>query len=114
MDRMSTGVTQSADSRPSRNGLVGISLMNSADTEAAVEHIQETQPDTTISFRDCFYKLERPGVLHFNMAGISEIAGREIDTDIFLVNMSTYYGRIVVGDGRVDIYSDIQPDRFKD
>ena len=53
-------------------------------------------------------------MLSFDMAELSEIAGREIDTDIFLVNMSTYYGRIVVGDGRVDIYSEIQPDRFKD
>ena len=43
-----------------------------------------------------------------------QLAGRTIDTDIFLVNMSSYYGRIVVGDGRVDIYADIQPDRFKD
>ena len=111
---MSTSVTQTPDARRSGTAMVGISLMSSADTEAAVEHIQETQPDASISFRDCFYKIERPGVLHFDMAGLSEIAGREIDTDIFLVNMSTYYGRIVVGDGRVDIYADIQPDRFKD
>lgn len=95
------------------NHTVGISLMNSADTEAAIEHIRETQPDAHVSFRDTFYKIEREDLLSFDMAELSEIAGREIDTDIFLVNMSTYYGRIVVGDGRVDIYSDIQPDRFK-
>jgi len=96
------------------NRSVGISLMSSADTEAAVEHIRESQPDADISFRDAFYKIERADRLSFDMAELSEIAGRDIDTDIFLVNMSTYYGRIVVGDGRVDIYADIQPDRFKD
>jgi propane monooxygenase coupling protein len=91
---------------------VGISLITSSDTEAAVEHIQETQPDATISFRDVFYKIERDGILSFDMAEISELAGRDIDTDIFLVNMSTYYGRIVVGDGRVDLHAEIKPARF--
>jgi len=95
-------------------GRVGISLITGSDTEAAVEHIQETQPDATISFRDVFYKIERDGGLSFDMAAISEIAGRDIDTDIFLVNMSTYYGRIVVGDGRVDLHAEIKPERFQD
>jgi hypothetical protein len=93
---------------------VGISLMNSSDTQAAVEHVGETQPDARIDFRDCFYKIERADSLGFDMAQLSDIAGRDIDTDIFLVNMASYYGRIVVSDGRVDIYADIQPDRFKD
>nr|AAS19483.1 PmoB [Mycobacterium sp. M156] len=92
-----------------KNRKVGISLMNSSDTEAAVEHISETQPDATIDFRDCFYKIERDEQLSFDMEQLSEIAGRDIDTDIFLVNMSSYYGRIVVGDGRVDLFSDPLP-----
>lgn len=95
-------------------GRVGISLMTSSDTEAAVEHVTETQPDANVDFRDCFYKIERDGQLSFDMAELSELAGRDIDTDIFLVNMASYYGRIVVGDGRIDIFADIQPDRFKD
>jgi propane monooxygenase coupling protein len=103
-----------AEESTATKGRVGISLMASGDTEAAVEHVRETQPDATIDFRDCFYKVERDDQLSFTMADISEIAGRDIDTDIFLVNMSTYYGRIVVGDGRIDIFSDIRPDRFKD
>src|SRR5262245_9740513 len=92
-----------------KNRKVGIALMNSSDTEAAVEHIRETQPDASIDFRDCFYKIERDEHLNFDMEEISEIAGREIDTDIFLVNMSSYYGRIVVGDGQVKLYSDPLP-----
>jgi hypothetical protein len=104
-------VTAPTSTKTSR---VGISLMASSDTEAAVEHIQETQPDATIDFRDCFYKIEREGQLSFDMAELSEIAGRDIDTDIFLVNMSSYYGRIVVGDGRVDLFSEIKPERFQE
>jgi len=85
---------------------VGISLMNSSDTQAAIEHVAETQPDAS--------KIERDDLLSFDMAAVSELAGRDIDTDIFLVNMSSYYGRIVVGDGRVDIHADILPERFQD
>lgn len=96
------------------NSSVGISLTSSSDTEAAIEHIKETQPDAKIDFRDCFYKIERQDQLSFDMRELSDIAGREIDTDIFLVNMASYYGRIVVGDGRVDIYADIKPARFLD
>lgn len=99
---------------PTAVGRVGISLITGADTEAAVEHIRETQPDATISFRSVFYKIERHGGLSFDMAAISEIAGRDMDTDIFLVNMSTYYGRIVVEDGRVELFSEIRPERFQD
>jgi propane monooxygenase coupling protein len=95
-------------------GRVGISLMAGSDTEATIEHIRETQPDATVDFRDCFYKIEREGQLSFDMEAISELAGRDIDTDIFLVNMPTYYGRIVIGDGRIDIFSEIKPARFKD
>lgn len=111
---MNAGSTTATEEPTTPKGRVGISLMASGDTEAAVEHVRETQPDATVDFRDCFYKVERDEQLSFTMAEISEIAGRDIDTDIFLVNMSTYYGRIVVGDGRIDIFADIRPDRFKD
>lgn len=93
---------------------VGISLMRSAETEAAVELVGEEFPDARVSFRDCYYKIERSGLLEFDMAKLSERVGREIDTDIFLVNMSSYYGRMVVSDGRVQIFSEIVPERFRD
>lgn len=95
-------------------GRVGISLMAGGDTDSTLEYVRESQPAASVDFRDCYYKIECDDQLGFDMAEISEIAGRDIDTDIFLVNMSTYYGRIVVGDGRIDIYSEIRPDRFKD
>lgn len=99
---------------PAPRETVGISLMTSADTEAAVAMIREEDPSVRISFRDAFYKIESEGVIEFDMARLSERLGRPIDTDIFLVNMSTYYGRMVVSDGKVAIHSDIQPERFRD
>ena len=93
---------------------VGISLMASAETEAAVEYIRESAPDASVDFREVFYKIERPGSLEFDMGKISEYLGRELDTGSFLVNMSSYYGRIVVSNGKVEIFSAIVPERFND
>jgi propane monooxygenase coupling protein len=95
-------------------GTVGISLMASVETEAAIAFLRETAPDAMVSFRDCFYKIERPGLLEFDMEAIGEHLGRQFDTDLFLVNMSTYYGRMVVEPGKVRIHTEIQPDRFKE
>jgi propane monooxygenase coupling protein len=94
--------------------MVGISLMASAETEAAVDYIREHSPDATIDFRDVFYKIERPGRLEFDMHEISDYLGRDLDTSTFLVNMSSYYGRIVVSNGKVEIFSEIVPERFSD
>jgi hypothetical protein len=93
---------------------VGISLMVSSDTEAIVEITREKYPDATIDFRDCFYKVEREGSLDWNMDEVGERLGRPYDTDLFLVNMSSYYGRIVLSDGRVWLSSEIVPERFRD
>jgi hypothetical protein len=92
---------------------IGITLMASADTEAAVAMVEEERSDVRIAFRGVTYKLEADDVLEFDMAKLGERLGRPIDTDLFLVNMSTYYGRMVVSDGMVRIYSDIQPERFQ-
>jgi propane monooxygenase coupling protein len=93
---------------------VGISLMRSAETEAAVELIRDELPDARISFRDCYYKIERAGLIEFDMEKLGERVGREIDTDLFLVNMSSYYGRMVVSDGKIQIFAEILPERFRD
>jgi propane monooxygenase coupling protein len=92
---------------------IGISLMSSADTEAAVAVIREEQPAARVSFRGVFYKIEADDVLEFDMQKLGERLGRPIDTDLFLVNMSSYYGRLVVSDDMIRIYSDIQPERFQ-
>ena len=93
---------------------VGISLMVSADTEAIVELTRQKYPDAKIDFRDCFYKVEREGSFEWSMDDVGERVGRPYDTDLFLVNMSSYYGRIVVADAQVQISSEMVPDRLRD
>lgn len=93
---------------------VGLSLMVGEETEAAVDWIKEAYPDTQIKFRDCYYKIERDDVLEFDMPAISELLGRELTTEMFLVSMSTYYGRMVRSNDKIQIFADILPERFKD
>ena len=71
-------------------------------------------PDAKITDNDCFYKVEREGLLRFDMADLSERLGRDYTVHDFLVNMTSYYGRIVVSDDAVEIYADILPERFRD
>ncbi len=96
------------------NNSVGISLMKSDETRATLDYLKESANDARVSDRDCYYKIERDNKLEFDMEGISDFLGRDLDTDIFLVNMSSYYGRIVVSDGKVEIFSEIKPERFND
>jgi propane monooxygenase coupling protein len=93
---------------------VGISLIGSAETAVAIEMVAEEMPDAKITDNDCFYKIERDGLLSFNMAELSDRLGREYTVHDFLVNMTSYYGRIVVSDAAVEIYADILPERFRD
>jgi len=94
--------------------VVGISLIGSAETSVAVEMVAEEMPDAKITDNDCFYKIERKGLLTFNMADLSERLGRDYTVHDFLVNMTSYYGRIVVSDAAVEIYAEILPERFRD
>jgi propane monooxygenase coupling protein len=110
-------VSQSKDkplsSREKNRNHVGISLMVSQDTEAIVEVTRATYPDATIDFRDCYYKIERDGELKWSMDAIGDVIGKKYDTDLFLVNMSTYYGRINVQEGEIAISAEIAPQRFR-
>ena len=83
--------------------------MLSAETETAVELVREQMPDAAVCFRGPYCKIE----LDFDMAKLGDRLGRDIDTDTFLVSMSSYYGRIVVSDHHVTIHPEILPDRFR-
>ena len=93
---------------------IGISLIGSAETSAALELIQDEYPDVVITDNDCFFKVERDGLLRFDMEKLSERLGRHLTVHDFLVNMTSYYGRIVINDGVVEIHAEILPERFRD
>jgi alkene monooxygenase coupling protein len=99
---------------PKVRDTVGISLMGSEETTAALELVRAEMPDARISDRGCFYKIEREMLFELDMAKLGEILGRPITVHQFLVNMSSYYGRIVINDGLLQIHSDILPARFRD
>jgi propane monooxygenase coupling protein len=104
----------SAKDRTRVRDTVGISLIGSAETAVAIEMVADEMPDAKISDHDCYYKIEREGLLSFDMANLSDRLGRDYTVHDFLVNMTSYYGRIVVNDSSVEIYADILPERFRD
>jgi propane monooxygenase coupling protein len=53
-------------------------------------------------------------MLRFDMAELGDRVGRAFTVQDFLVNMTSYYGRIVINDGVVEIHSEILPERFRD
>lgn len=93
---------------------VGISLIGSEETRAAIEYAKDEMPDAKITDNDCYFKIDREGMLKFDMADLGERIGRDYTVHDFLVNMTSYYGRIVVNDGVVEIHSEILPERFRD
>lgn len=93
---------------------VGISLIGSAETTAAIEMVRETMPNAKITDNDVYYKVEQEDLLRFDMAELASRLGHEYTVHDFLVNMTSYYGRIVINDGVVEIHSEILPERFRD
>ncbi len=92
---------------------IGISLMGSEETRAAIELVRTTMPDATVTDHGCFYKIEREHLLELDMASLGELIGRPITVAEFLVHMASYYGRIVINDGLLQIHSEILPQRFR-
>src|SRR6266542_2835297 len=77
--------------------------------------VPSTGTRSVMAFYDKLWtRIERDGLLEFDMANLSERLGRELTVHDFLVNMTSYYGRIVVQDGLVQIHSEILPERFRD
>ena len=93
---------------------VGISLIGSEEAEVVLDMVRDEMPDARIGAHDCYYKIERDGLLEFRMADLSERLGRDLTVHDFLVIMTSYYGRIVVQDGLIQIHSEILPERFRD
>jgi alkene monooxygenase coupling protein len=106
--------TSQAGDRARERDTVGISLIGSEEAKTAVDMVHDEMPDAKVDDHDCYYKIEREGLLEFDMADLSERLGRELTVHDFLVNMTSYYGRIVVQDGLVQIHSEILPERFHD
>lgn len=93
---------------------VGISLIGSEETTAAIAMVREMMPGVKVTDNDCYFKVEGEGKLVFDMEELGSRIGRDYTVHDFLVNMTSYYGRIVINDGVVEVHSEILPERFRD
>ena len=60
-----------------------------------------TKPNVTITYQPALIRIDGEGKLIFKMDEISEILGKEMTAEIFEVNTSTHYGRMVRVDDNV-------------
>ena len=106
-----SGGPRAAAASGRHSGYVGASLIGSDETETAIELLRRDYPDVEVSDRGAYYKVERRGSLTIDMAALGELLGRDIDVHEFLVQLSSYYGRIQVSDGKLELHSEINPSR---
>lgn len=92
--------------------IVGVSLMGGEEARAAIAALTEHDPTVQVKERGGYYKVERSGALEFDLAAIARHLGRPLTAYEFLVNVSSFYGRIDVADGFVRVVAEIQPARF--
>lgn len=81
-----------------RGQRVGLCLMKSEEAEAVVEHLAETCPAVTVEDHVTFYLAEADGEIVLDLPAIADRLGRPLPINAFLVVMSSYIGRVVVGD----------------
>ena len=80
----------------------GVTMNDSVEARAIAEFMAE-KPGVTVTYQPALIRIDGDGKLVFKMDEISEYLGREMTAEIFEVNTSTHYGRMVrVDDNTVD------------
>lgn len=82
----------------------GVTLMNTPEGEI-IAKIMGEKPDVSIRHLPSMIRVDGKGKLDFDMAEISDQLGREFSPADFEEVMSTHYGRMVVLDDRVLLFS---------
>ena len=72
----------------------GVTMDDSVEARAIAEFMAE-KPDVTVTYQPALIRIDGHGKLVFKMDEISEYLGREMTAEIFEVNTSTHYGRMV-------------------
>ena len=78
----------------------GVTMNDSVEARAIAEFMG-TKPNVTITYQPALIRIDGEGKLIFKMDEISEILGKEMTAEIFEVNTSTHYGRMVRVDDNV-------------
>jgi propane monooxygenase coupling protein len=85
----------------------GVTMNDSVEARAIAEFMGE-KPGVTVTHNPALIRIDGEGKLIFKMDEIGEYLGREMTAEIFEVNTSTHYGRMVrVDDNTVILFGDM-------
>jgi len=85
----------------------GVTMSDSVEARAIAEFMDE-QEGVTVTYQPALIRIDGSGKLIFKMDEISEYLGREMTAELFEVNSSTHYGRMVrVDDNTVILFGNM-------
>ncbi len=85
----------------------GVTMNDSVEARAIAEYMDQ-DPKVTVTYNPALIRIDGEGKLIFRMDDISEYLGREMTAEIFEVNTSTHYGRMVrIDDNTVILFGDM-------
>jgi len=86
----------------------GVTMNDSVEARAIAEFMSQ-KPNVTVTYQPALIRIDGEGKLVFKMDEISEILGKEMTAEIFEVNTSTHYGRMIrVDDNTVTLFGDME------
>lgn len=85
----------------------GVTMSDSVEARAIAEFMDEKE-GVTVTYNPALIRIDGDGKLIFKMDEISEFFGREMTAEMFEVNTSTHYGRMVrVDDNTIILFGDM-------
>ncbi len=85
----------------------GVTMNDSVEARSIAEFMGE-KDGVTVTYQPALIRIDGIGRLEFKMDEISEYLGRDMTAEIFEVNTSTHYGRMVrVDDNTVILFGDM-------
>lgn len=85
----------------------GVTMNDSVEARAVAEFMAAKE-GVTVTYQPALIRIDGEGKLIFKMDEISEYLGREMTAEIFEVNTSTHYGRMVrVDDNTVILFGNM-------
>lgn len=85
----------------------GVTMNDSVEARAIAEYMNQ-DPKVTVTYNPATIRIDGEGKLIFKMDDIAEYLGRDMTAEIFEVNTSTHYGRMVrVDDNTVILFGDM-------
>ncbi len=85
----------------------GVTMNDSVEARAIAEFMGK-KPGVTVTYQPAMIRIDGNGKLIFKMDEISDYLGREMTAEIFEVNTSTHYGRMVrIDDNEVILFGDM-------